>query len=55
MEKRYVYRALDRLKRWAFVRWCEALRFGESPAEEVARLRYNALVDLSNDWTRARL
>ena len=54
MHKQHTYAAMDRLKRWTFRDWCGLLRFGESVEEEAARLRYNALVDLSNAWLRQR-
>jgi hypothetical protein len=52
MERQHTFRAIDKLKCRAFRDWCGLLAFGESREEEGARLRYNALVDLSNAWTR---
>jgi hypothetical protein len=52
MHRAYTFGALERLKRWHFRRWCELLRFGETPEAEEARQRYTAFVDLSNAWLR---
>lgn len=53
MSVEHVYRTIDRLKCRALWRWNFETRYGGTPEAETARLRYNSLVDLSNDWTRA--